>query len=44
MFACILLNTFNAYRDINQIAEVEYDYSNFCSELLDQLYTPFKDP
>ena len=38
MFGCILLNTFNAYRDINEIADVEYDYYSFCAELADQMY------
>ena len=38
VFGCILLNKFNAYRDINQIADVEYDYYSFCAELVDQLY------
>ena len=35
-FGCILLNTFNAYRVINQIADVEYYYS-FCAQLADGL-------
>ena len=43
VFGCILLNTFNVYRDINQIADVEYDYYSFCAELADQLYIHFTD-
>ena len=38
-FGCILLNTFNAYRDINEIAIIDYDYYSFCEQLADDLYT-----
>ena len=33
-FGCILLNTFNAYRDINKIE----NYYSFCEQLADDLY------
>ena len=36
---CILLNTLYAYRDINQIADVEYDYYSFCAQVADDWYT-----
>ena len=37
-FGCILQNTFNAYRDINDITSEEYDYHSFCMQLADQVY------
>ena len=37
-FGCILLNTFNAYRDNNEIENVDYDYYSFCEQLADDLY------
>ena len=38
-FGYIFLETFNAYRDINNIVNVEYDYDSFCARLADDLYT-----
>lgn len=35
---CILLNTFNAHRNINDIVDVDYDYYSFCELLADQQY------
>ena len=37
-FGCILLNIFNAYRDINEVVDVDYDYHSFCVKLADELY------
>ena len=37
-FDCILLNIFNAYCDINGIADVDYDYYSFREQVSDQLY------
>ena len=39
VFGCVALNMFNVYRDINEIADVEYDYYSFCAEIAGQLYT-----
>ena len=38
-FDCILLYTFNAYRDINEIHLVDNNSYSFCEHLFDQLYT-----
>ena len=38
-FGCISLNTFNAFRDMNHIADAEYDYYSFCAQLANDLYT-----
>ena len=38
-FGCIVLNTFNTYRDIIEIATIDYDYYSCCEQLADDLYT-----
>ena len=35
---CILRNTFNFYRDIKEVADVDYDYHSCCVKLADELY------
>ena len=37
-FGCILLNTFNAYCNINEIPLVDYAYCSFCEQLANRLH------
>ena len=37
-FACVLLNTFNAYRDIMKVDKSDFEYYGFCKTLASGLY------
>ena len=37
-FGCVLQNTFNAYRDMNNIDKKNYEYYSYCEVLARQLY------
>lgn len=37
VFSCILLYKFNAYRNINEVVDVDYGNHSFCLQLADDM-------